>query len=328
MRHRLIATLCLCGLPAIASAQTLNEKIFHNPSKTTASTRDQAATTDRLYFMQPQMALRQYGKGGGFRGVLQDQNQATAEPVRLAFVAYAGDNVSPDTTAAGTLVEASYQLFGTGTGGAAYLWTMTFGPTAALPQHFGLRLTLAPANGWPADGCSVHYQNGTTTKVPAAVTRPQWTFVLAGNSALAFATPASTFHLGGLYEEPVTRHFVNSSAYGAPEDLLGPESLWPDSTRGDKLGWSLSGAAFPGKVALPCLAAAYGPPIPVGPPGTYLMSLPVLVIGQPLVLDAAGNFKTAAIPVPPALQLATQTIFLDPTATRLRLSDAARISGL
>lgn len=309
-----LATLC--------PAQGGNEKTFYS-GQTSGSVRDSSSATDRLYFMQPQMARYGYGRGTGFRGVFQDQEQRTAETIRIAFVRYAQDKIRPGTVVS----EATYKIFGTGSGAAAYRFTFTLGTPAVLPNTIGIRATLPPPNGWPSDGVSMHYQNGNTTKIPAGVSKPQWTWRLVGTTISAFSTPASTVFLGGLYDEGVTRVFISSTAYGTRQDLFGAEALYPDPARGDRLGFSLSHDGFKSKLGIVVISPAFVAPVPVAPFGTLLVNLIGSVFLPATALDSKGNAKTVAIPVPPGTRFSTQSLFLDATSSKVRLSDAARVEG-
>lgn len=313
----------LCLLAAIPlPAQGWNEKIFYS-GQTSASVRDSSTQTDRIFFMQPAMARYGHGRGSGFRGVLQDENQQTSETIRLSFVRYAADNVRPGAV----ISEVTYTIFGTGTGRAAYRFTFTLATRPALPTAVGIGVTLAPPGGWPQDGVSIHYQNGDKTRLPGGVTKPQWTWRRTGTQIQSFAPAASTLLLGGLYEEGVIRVLVSTTAYGSRQDLYGPEALYPDPARGDRVGFSLSHDGFKNQLGLVLLSPAYATPVSLPPFGTLLVNLVGSVFGPAMSLDANGDAQTATLPIPSGLRFAAQGVFLTATSGQVRLGDASRIEG-
>ncbi len=322
-----IATTLSLSSPADAQSGR-NEKHFYTPIQVQA-VRQNPNAADYLYFMPDENFHRGYGRATGFRAVLQDQDQSTAELVQFGFVKSAGGH-KPDVSATGLLANARVSLFGVGTGAAAYEYTVTLSKPQTITENAGLRIVIPAANNWSTDGVTIHYQNGNQIKLPSGVTKRQYTHYLNGSAAAAFSTPASLLDLAALYEEPVSRHFVRSTVYGLSRDLFGPESIWLDSTRGDRIGWSVSGDTFPFHAQksltyyLVMLSGNYSSSATVTPFGNILLNPAPLIYLPPLPLDSQGNAKTITVPVPKGVTLASQAIFFDFTKQRIRLSGATR----
>jgi hypothetical protein len=151
-------------------------------------------------------------------------------------------------------------------------------------------------------------------------------YAASSSNVQTFATPGSTLYLGGLYEEGAQRFYVSSTAYGPRENLFGAESPFPDPTRGDTFGLSLSHAGFKNKLAIPILSVGYAPPLPA-PFGTLLVNPALLFVLPPANLDAKGDALMRPLPLVRGITLAMQTMFLDAKTLNLRLSDAARLTA-
>ncbi len=316
----------LLALPSIAQTRTgLNEKIFHNAAHTSATTRVSANAVDTIYFMQPGAFHTGYGMVSGWRGIFQDQNQATSEQVSIAVVKYAANGVSPDITPAGTVTgsKTTFTLFGSGTGAAAYSWTLTMLKPVTIPAKAGIALTLAAPRGWPNDGVSIHYQAGTTLKLPAGVSPARYTFYKTTTNTLGnFATAGSTLALGFLLERPILQVFTNSSAYGTAENLYGPESLFPGQSRGDKIGFRFEGDAFPSQFVILMLAKNILSKGITSPFGMILIDPLSVVSVPPIALDKKGKAVTPSFAIPAQTTLAAQSIFVDVKNLKLVTSDA------
>jgi hypothetical protein len=322
------------SLPPLLEAQTtkgLNEKIFYNTNHTSATVRDGGSTVDTLYFMQPAEAHTGYGKVSGFRLVLQDQDQSTAETINLALVQFAGTTGKPDTSAGGVVSGSSmnFKLFGSGTGSAAYSYTLTLTTPVTAPKNFGIRLTLPiPKGTWPNDGVSIHYQAGTNLKLGNATTKPQWTFKKASNgSAQAFGPVGSTFRMGVLLDKPVLQFFNETSAYGVNEKLLGPEALFPLISRSDKTGFRLAGDRFPKGFGIILISGTIaGTPLNT-PFGTVFPNLTGSLYLPAFPLDAKGQATTPSLTLPAKTTLWAQAAFLSVKPFTLAFSDAAKVKA-
>jgi hypothetical protein len=318
-------TVAVLGLAALLPGQTgRNAKILHNTQHTDATTRYGQAK-DTIYYMQPAMSVTGYGRASGWTGVLQDFDYTTTETVELAFVKYASNNIDPDVTPAGLIANGSalLQFPKPATGNiSAAIWTITLNTPATVPPEHGYRLVLpVPANA--NDGVYIHTQRGRTSKVPVALHK-QHTFYLdtTTTTAKAFWEAGTTLWWGGLYEEPVTQMFVNSSLYAAAEDLFGLEALAPNPTAGDKLGFKLAGDAYPGQIGVLLISGMLLPtPIPT-PIGTFLLAPATGLIQLPFVLDAKGEVMSPTLPVPSGLKIWVQSAFVPTAAGSIRLSDA------
>ena len=325
---------CFLSLHSPLSAQTTkgrNEKTFYNTNHTSATARDGGSTVDTLYFMQPPEAHSGYGKISGFRLVLQDQDQSTAETINLALVKFAGTTGKPDTTAGGVVPGSSmnFKLFGSGTGSAAYSYTLTLTTPVTAPANFGIRLTLPiPKGTWPSDGASIHFQAGTNLKFGSATPKPQWTYKKATNgSAQAFGPAGSTFRMGVLLDKPVLQFFNETGAYGANEKLFGPESLFPLISRSDKTGFRLVGDRFAkgfgiilisGSKAATPLIAPFGSVFPNLTGSLYLPAIP---------LDSKGTATTPSLVLPAKTTIWAQAAFLSIKPFALSFSDATRVKA-
>jgi hypothetical protein len=293
---------------------------------------------DRIYQMVDPRFHRGWGKGAGFSIVLQDVDQATSELVKVGYVRPDATNPDqPDVTAAGTLGTGSFTVFGSGTGTAAYLWTLTLGTRVDLPAAHGMSIELPPAKlnaqNKITDGVFLQNQSPASLQLPTGAATKHWMWVLASNKAVSWdSTPGGNWHFGSLYEAPVSQVYVSSKAYGkANEALRGPESLFPIKARGDLIGWdleanalSVTGTKLPG-VALIMIGAQALSPVAKTPWGDLFVN-PAAVLTMGLVLDKNGRANVPGLAIPKAgIAFHTQTVFVDPNVApgnSLSLSDA------
>lgn len=315
----------LLSLSAFATAQTsvVQEKIFYNSAQTDSTTRVSSTTADTIYFMQPELFRKGYGAVRAFRALLQDADYNTSEAVGFGAVRY-GTGDQPDTSAAGVITAGTASLMfpqpATGTVSAA-IWTITLAQPVAAPSEFGLRLVL-PIPASASDGASVHTQRDTTTKLPMAL-RKQWTFTGAGASAYFGA--GTTLRYGAIYDEPVSQIFIQSTLYGASEDLYGPEALHPDPAAGDKVAWHFRGSNFGNQVAVLLIDGQLRQTPIQATIGTLFLQVPLGLIQLPLVLDAMGEGKTASVLPPAKVALRTQAVFVNLSTGAARASDCQGI---
>ncbi len=324
----------LLGLHSPLRAQTpkgRNEKTFFNTNHTTATVRDGGTTVDTLYFMQPAEVHSGYGKVSGIRLVLQDQDQSTAETINIALVKFAGTTGKPDTTNSGVVSGSSmnFKLFGSGTGSAAYSYTLTFATPVTAPAKVGIRLTLPiPRGTWPSDGVSVHYQAGTNLKLGSSTPKPQWTFKKATNgSAQAFGPVGSTFRMGLLLDKPVLQFFNETNAYGATEKLLGPESLFPLINRSDKTGFQLRGDRFGKGFGIILISGSKASTPFVTPFGTVFPNLTGSLYLPAIPLDSNGKATTPSLVLPAKTTIWAQAAFLTIKPFNISFSDATRVKA-
>jgi hypothetical protein len=273
--------------------------------------------------MQPRDFRCGQGDATGWRGVLQDQDPTTAEALRLGYVKYASaTGLLPDTTPAGNVTTASFNVFGTA-GAHARLFTLTLTTKVTLPTFSGIAIELpAPATAWPSDGLTVHVQDGDHTTVPAA-SRVQWTY--EGAAANAFRVAGSTLYLGGLYDCGTIQVVAHSKAYGPQRLLAGAESLLIDATSGDRTGFILRNSRFPAPmcVDLGLIAADYQP-VPL--PTPYKFALITTHLLQIVMLpDSQGTVTSIGFPVPKDSVFCVQAAHLNFQTTKIEFSDACRV---
>ena len=312
----------------VAAAPTLwlNEKIFHNAAHTNLSTRGSNVAADVLYHMPPKEFRFGQGAGNGWRGVLQDSERSTAEVVDVGYIA-ADATGKPDLTA-GPTTNVRYTLFGTGTGGAALLYTLTVADAAPLPRVAGVRLVLPTPRNWPSDACTVHTQDGTTSKVQAAL-QQQWTYTDSGATVAAYRSIGSTLRFGALHDCGVVRSYTKSTAYQTTAEALeGPESLFPTVSRGDEIGFIASSQQFAGAFGIIFLAPDYLPNALPTPFKDVLVQT-LTLSGTPFVVPANGTFDTGSVPLPANISFAFQAIFFQFSGPNVdaAFSDAMLIKG-
>ncbi len=314
--------------PATVQQDTsdLSSKLFYNTAHTSGATRQNASGANVLYFMQPGEFRQGQGTGTGWRGVLQDQNSATSEAVEFGFVDYASGGAKPNVTAAGSRTSVTYSLFGTTTGARAFLYTLTLAKPVAIARQTGIRITL-PAPRSATDAAFVHTQEGTTTKI-AAAKKKQWTYVLQAGAAANYRTVGTTIYMGGLYDCGTVALYSLSTAYKSPaEKLFGPESVYPDSARGDRVGFQIRSKRFAGDFGLVFLAPGYLPQ-PLSTPFKDILIQNLTVAGSAFVLDTAGIGDTGAVPVPAGISFAAQALMFHVQGgqiARLNFTDATLV---
>lgn len=324
MRPRLVSlSLALSLLAPTLAGQ--NEKVFFSDNQASGTDRIRNDTPNVYYFVPPLAFRYGYGKASGVHVTLKDSNQATSEEVFVGFGRVT--NGVPD--AAGNIGIAKFTLFGSGSGAATTTFRLTLTTPVDLPERYST-YTILPAAKAATDVVSIRYQDGASVKLPSGVTPVQMTYHLAGTKVETHLKPGSVVDLGGIYDEPVLGFFNKSTAYGASDDLYGPESLHFDSSRGDALGYYLRSADFKSQVAVIGISASRAsPPVPT-PFG------PVLILGDatfqvlplPVVLDATGSAKTLTVPIPKGLKIAfwAQGVFLSIIKPGvLRTSDATGV---
>jgi hypothetical protein len=315
-------------------------KYLHNDQKTLTSFRASSGQEDTLYYMPPPGFHRGYGKAQGWVVGLFDADAATAETVKLGFQAYNKTMTGPDPKK-NLGAEVSYSLFGLSTGGQSRTWLLTVATGSPklspikLPSQFGLRITLpkpSPKSGqtWQQVAVSILQQQGSKIKYPSGVARTQMTFVKTGSqSAQAIGQPGSTFFFGTLLTEPTLQIYLRSTAYGGKaEDLYGPEALYPDASRGDKIGWFLNYRKFTFRqgppIVIPLVApSTLGTNMPT-PFGELILSLNFIAL-TPQTLRVTGNADTGPITIPKGVRFWTQAIFIDPRKLEYRLSSAQEV---
>lgn len=322
---------------AYAQGTAFQSKVFFNDTHMNRVERDTAGV-DRIYQMVDPRFHRGWGKGAGFSIVLQDVDQSTSELVKVSYVkASASAPDQPDTSKTGTLAEGTFKLFGSGTGSAAVLWTLTLGNRVDLPAVHGMSIELPSAklNGQNqvTDGLFLHNQSPSSLQLPATATPKHWMWVLSGGKAVSWdSQPGGTWRFGSLYEAPVAQVYIRSKAYGKGlEALRGPESLFPSFARGDLIAWDLEAKALavtggrkPG-LAMVMLGAQALNPVPKTPWGDLFIN-PASVLTLSLVLDKTGKASVPGLAIPKkGISFHTQTVFVDPNVTptkSLSLSDA------
>ncbi len=200
-----------------------------------------------LYMMDPPLNHTGELDAQGWRIVAQDEEGSTLDgQFEMRYVKYASNGIDPDPTG----VLHSYQFwffFGGAAGQQAMEFEITFGVPLTIrePTH-GIAVVLPAAPSWPSDGISVHGQfnipnDPLRPRVPAPYDQQVWAF----DAPPPFGTPVplggrtlDTLQFGTLWAiDPVLQTYVQSNAYGTTQDLFGPESLHPDTSRGDKLGF-------------------------------------------------------------------------------------------
>ena len=315
-------------------------KYLYNDQKTATSFRATSGQADTLYYMPPPGFHRGYGKAQGWVVGLHDADASTAETVKLGFQAFDKNQTGPDPKKP-VGVEISYSLFGTSAGGQSRIWLLTVGSASPkqspiqLPPQFGMRITLPrpqPGSGqtWQQVAVSILYQQGSKIQYPSGVNRTQMTFVKTGSQTVqAIGQVGSTFFLGTLLTEPTLQIYLRSTAYGGkPEDLFGPEALYPDPTRGDRIGWLMSYRKFtlrPGPpLVLPLVAPrALGANLSTAV-GDLILGLNFVPL-TPLLLNATGTADTGPVSLPKGVRFWTQALFLDPLKKEVRLSSAQEV---
>jgi hypothetical protein len=318
----LLGLLCLT---APARAQGLNVKQLFNQAHSGAAVRQSTTAADTLYFVQPENFRLGYGDATGFQLTVRDLEQSTAEVTTLGFVKLAQGK--PDASSGGAIGSAAFSLFGTGSGTGALTYMLTLTQSIALPTGaVSLSLGLPLPNG-PTDGIFVFHQDGGTTKLPTWAPRDQLTFYRDSQGvAQPFKAPASTLQVGGRYGEPAFGSFIRSTAYGAPEDLLGLEALYPDATRQDQLGYYFQASQAPRQWFLPFISLSKTASPIVSPFGTFLIDPTTAIQLAPTQLDNTGSARTGTVTVPPIdVVIWAQSALIDLGKNSVRISDAGAV---
>lgn len=333
----LIAAFLVTG----AQAQlTWQAKYLHNDQKTVTSFRATSTQQDTLYYMPPPGFHRGYGEAQGWVVGLHDADASTSESVKLGFQSFDAQMTGPDPSK-NLGVEITYSLFGTSTGAQTRIWLLTVGnsspvqPPIKLPPYYGLRVSLpAPVPGigqtWQQVAVSLLQQQGSKIQYPSGVAKRQMTFVKTGaTTAQPIGEKGSTFFFGALLSEPTLQIYLHSTAYGITvEDLFGPESLYPDSARGDQIGWFMSYRKYgfrPGSQLVVPLVAPNTLRANVSTAfGDLILGLNFLALA-PMPLDATGSADSGPVPIPKGISLWTQALFIDANKGEMRLSCAQQV---
>ncbi len=342
MRLLLLLPLALFSVvrPDLPAQVGYQIKYLHNDQKTLTSFRASTTQQDTLYYMPPPGFHRGYGQAQGWVVGLFDADASTAETIKVGFQAFNSNQTGPDVKKS-LGAELTYSLFGTTTGAQSRIWLLTVGTGTPqqgpilLPPQYGLRITLprpVPGLGqtWMQVAVSILYQQGSKVQYPSGVTKTQMTFVKTNSaSAIPIGQTGSTFLFGTLLSEPTLQIYLRSTAYGGKaEDLFGPEALYPQASRGDRVGWLLSYRKF---------AFRQGPPlvIPLVSASNLRANLPTpigdLILGlnfiplTPLLLNRGGSADSGPVPIPGGVRLWTQALFIDTVKSELRLSSAQEI---
>ncbi|MCB9880419.1 MAG: hypothetical protein H6834_01410 [Planctomycetes bacterium] len=319
---KLATALLACSLASAVSAQ-MNEQTFYNASRfaETTATRATTSSIDQIYFTQPVDFRRGNGRAIGWRVVLQDQNEATAEAIRLSYHGLDFQSIVPNKT---EVVGANFTAFGSGSGGAkSYIYTFTLASGAAVPEFSALGLRMPAPISWPTDAMTIHFQRGDRTQV-SEPKRQAWTYKLDNtNTVMPEWRDGSTFRFGGLYRVPVMQAFNGSNAYGGSlEDLLGPESIQFETggARSDTLGLRGDGGTKfrtlgdqLGVAAIFFSADYRGTPLALNPFGNLLIDENTATFLAYMLLDSQGIGRTLTVVIPPNLgnlKLAWQGFFV------------------
>jgi len=339
------AGAAVLALTSVVASHGLFEKPFYN-KKTNYTTRGVArGAATILYMMQPQRYMTGAHETIGWRSTMQDEEGNTQETVKFRFIKFAANGTAPDFSPGGTVVEATYRLFGFGDQGITVReFLLTIGFPRALPDTIGIALEIPANTAWPADGTSIHAQ----LNVPSDSRRPR---VLPPHdqSVWAFEQPTGTpspVPLGGrtldtlaispVFIEPTLRVWNRSPAYGLGfEELNGPEAIFPVAARGDMLGLEVNG----GQVGVTGLGLVYvaprltTTPIKVGYVGAMRLSLapPFPVHLVTLELDNFGigrlePIQFATIPAE-ARSFWLQALVLNPWSLEIEATDAVGVLG-
>jgi hypothetical protein len=318
--------LFLALAPAFAQVG-MNEHTLYNTQKTSFATRGTTTGTDTIYFSQLLTFHNNVGQGTGWRIVVQDQDQSTSESVTLSW----HDTLPSGIPVTTPIASHPFVLFGTGSGVAAYIFTLTTPLPVVLPQQVALGIELPAPHPWASDAATLHYQRGDKTIVKPELRR-QMTYVLSGGNAVAEWTIGSTFRWGGLYQAPALATANLSTGYGVgPELLYGPEALAIDPVRGDRLGWAMRGDRFKTFPTQPVSAGAlycsvaYRTPLPT-PFGVLVIDETTAVWVAAAITDAQGQVLIPAIAVPNApFDVVFQAAFINLQTLEVALTNGCRI---
>ena len=322
-RFRLSVLVFSVTTSALA-AQGNNLHVFYSPQKTQFATRGTTTDDDQVLFTQPRPFHYNSGRGMGWQLVLQDQNQATAELVTLSFHGVQADQVTPQTA---PITTAQFLLFGVGTGGSAFLYTLTTPHPINLATQLALGVLLPKPHPWSTDAVLLHYQRGDNTLVPLAKRIPATYLVVSGVPTLAWVI-GSVFHWGAVYDDPVLRCFARK----ATESLYGPEALFPLIGAGDKLGLEVSGDRFKSLAtqspSFACLfiSTGYGASPVLTPYGPILWDTSNAQNFLCAQTSLTGNVAVPPMALPPTpIQVALQAGLANLMTNELKFSNAILI---
>ncbi len=324
-------------------------------AKVNAATRGAAGgNATMLYAMEPPRNHHGALDVLGWRIFAQDEDASTLEPFEMQIVKYAANGVDPDESPSGIVKSYKFFLFGTTPtpGPEARQYEISFGRPYTMPvANHGVAFKIESDPTWPSDGLSVQAQlnllgDPLQPRVPAQFGQQVWTFERPTGQATA--TPLGgrtldTLLFTTMYViDPVLKSYVVSSAYGSgAEELWGPESMHPDSTRGDRIGFFVQGGndgvfgvalllwspwLAPNPVRFspaagnsPFVHLAFAPPFPI-----------VLQVGNPN--PTHGQLKFPAFPFhafpPVARSFWCQVLIVYPSTGLMRLTDAVGIAGV
>ncbi len=347
MHTRILAVAAVAALASATSAHGPKSKAFFNSSKANAAVRSgDGAAQAQLYMMQPPRQVTGTHEAIGFEITLRDEEPLTFETFELSYVRYDPTGRLPDESPSGLILRRSFFAFGfqPPSGVKTFLFNYTIGRPLQLPETFGLGVRMPAAPSWPqSDGLSVVAQlnlpgDPNRPRVPAAYAGEVWAFErLAGSLQ---ATPLGgrtldTLAVTASFTGSVIQGFVRSSAYGSVEDLYGPESLFPDASRGDAIGASAH-AGFQGFPFLLLYVAPQRRATPwccMGPPNErwYLeLVSPFPVLLEAAALDLFGKATLGPWPIaafPPVMRdFWLQGVLVSQT-WQIQLSDAIGCTG-
>ena len=299
--------------------QHRNAKLLYNAQHTTAAARPSANSSDRIFATTPTSHSAPQRAFTGWKGAVQDQDARTVELVTCQLFALTRSRL-PDLSR--KVSEVTYRLFGTGQGAKAFLWTLTVSNPIVVATEVTPAISLAKPRSWPSDASTVHVQDGDKSRLSASH-REFWSYRQSSSSVLAWRPKGTVIRLGALSQHPTIQAVIRSRAYGVQEVLRGPEALYPDSVRGDQLGFEVSAGGYAdGTVALVMLSGGYLPgPIP-SPFGLFLIQPAAL---QLTLVVSKQRAATPHFAIPAKLKLAAQAAVLDFTKLSVELSDATRI---
>lgn len=244
MRKRLICAVVLAS-SGLVMPHGAKEKPFFNDTKANGATRGGAGGAQaHLYMMQPRLQLTGYHDTVGFVCTLQDEDPSTIEQFELSYVRYNSSGTGPDEGPTGLILRKSLRAFGFG--GKTVKLNFTIGlPVKIDTPNYGLAIRMPAAPNWPTDGLSMVGQlnepgDPKRPRVPAAHAQEVWAYerLPGALQATPYAGRAlDSLSMTGWYAGSVLQGFVQSNAYGgASEQLWGPESMFPDASRGDSVG--------------------------------------------------------------------------------------------
>lgn len=336
LRTCLISMAALC-FAASASSQTTavpaNVKIIHNRQKTDISTRN-GTNPQRILYTQAIEAHRGYGNLLGWVAALTDMDSGTSENVDFGVYSVIPASSKPDRFQSAVYPTLSFKDPKNPTVKVQnVIWTITLKTPTTAPEHLALYLGLGPAkmSGTAVtDGVLVHTQTGGTSRLPAAL-RKDWCWYLDTISPLIrphLSGPGTTLDFGAIYEKPVLRQFIHSTRYSATaEDLYGLEACFPDTAKGDLIGWEIESDQFKNGLAITMLGGGLMAAPASTPFGMLWMNPPAGLVHVPAVfLGTQGMHKTPnPIPGLKGIKLYSQSACIDPKTLKIQTSDLTEL---